>query len=58
MKDLRTLAGMNEYRYVRHAAFCGAQIAFISEHGKDLNKVVIAEVAADCSLRVLKEMTG
>ena len=45
INDIRTLAGHNGYRYVRHAAICGSQIAFISEHGKDKNKLVVVNFA-------------
>jgi len=41
VNDIKTLAGQNSYRYLKHAAIFGSQISFISEHGKDKNKLVI-----------------
>ena len=40
VNDISHFTERNEYRYVRHAAIHGSQIVFVSELGKDLNKIV------------------
>jgi hypothetical protein len=39
-QDIVEFCDKDEYRYVRHASLNGDQVAFVSEQGKDLNKIV------------------
>ncbi|CDW77113.1 wd40 repeat-containing protein [Stylonychia lemnae] len=58
LKDITQIRENNDFRYIRHATIRENKIAFCSEHGKELSKIVLFEFQEDNSLNILFEQPG
>jgi hypothetical protein len=54
--DITDLAENNNFRYVRHAALMNDTVLFVSEQGKEKNKLVSFEASKQGILSVAKSV--
>jgi len=57
-QDIQEFCENNEYRYVRHASLHGDQIAFVSEQGKNLNKIVTFKLSSGLVTNLVEVVGG